>query len=174
MDSVKEWWSSYQVVGSPDFILTQKLRNLKKDISCWNNEVFGKLETQKSKALNELTIMEQSCEGRVQTQAEKAQMINMQSQIQQLAKIEEVSWRQKSRCLWLKEGYRNTRYFQTMANSHRRYNSIDKLKIDNKITEDKEVINEEILNYYQNLYKESEEWRPTASFEEVARLTGSC
>lgn len=33
------------------------------------------------------------------------------------------------------------------------------------------MINEEILNYYQNLYKESEEWRPTSSFEEVARLT---
>ncbi|XP_019255137.1 PREDICTED: uncharacterized protein LOC109233726 [Nicotiana attenuata] len=171
MDSVKEWWSSYQVVGSPDFILTQKLWNMKKDISCWNREVFRKLETQKSKALNELTILEQSSEGRVQTQAEKAQMINLQSQIQQLAKIEEVSRRQKLRCLWLKDGDRNTKYFQKMANARRRNNCIDRLQMGEVIIEDKEEIKSEILNLYQQLYTENEPWRPSARFDNLARIS---
>ena len=38
--------------------------------------------------------------------------------------LEDVSWRHKSREIWLKEGDRNTRFFHRMANSHRRRNSI--------------------------------------------------
>ncbi|WMV25457.1 hypothetical protein MTR67_018842 [Solanum verrucosum] len=120
LDSVKNWWSSYEVEGSPDFVLVQKLKYLKKDISTWNKEVFGKLEEQRSQALNDLTNLEQSSEGRILSEAENAQMINLQTHLEQLAKIEEVSWRQKSRCLWLKDGDRNTKYFQSMANANRR------------------------------------------------------
>jgi hypothetical protein len=50
--------------------------------------------------------------------------------------MEEVSWRQKSRVLWLREGNKCTEVylfiylFFTMANSNRRKNSIDSLLID--------------------------------------------
>lgn len=48
------------------------------------------------------------------------------------------------------EGWdRNTKYFQSIANAHRRYNCIDKLQIGEHITEDKEEIKEEILKFYQ-------------------------
>ncbi|KAG5582581.1 hypothetical protein H5410_053208 [Solanum commersonii] len=57
----------------------QKLKYLKKDISTWNKEVFGKLEEQRK----------------------------------QLAKIEEVSWRQKVKMFtWAQDGAGNTKYFR--------------------------------------------------------------
>ncbi|WMV33011.1 hypothetical protein MTR67_026396 [Solanum verrucosum] len=171
LDSVKNWWSSYEVEGNPDFVLVQKLKYLKKDISTWNKEVFGKLEEQRSQALNDLTNLEQSSEGRILSEAENAQMINLQTHLEQLAKIEEVSWRQKSRCLWLKDGDRNTKYFQSVANANRRYNCIDKLKIAEHVIEDKREIKEEILSYYQHLYTENEPWRPLARFENLARIS---
>lgn len=38
----------------------QKLRSLRKEITNWNKEEFGKLETRKGKALNELMFLEQN------------------------------------------------------------------------------------------------------------------
>ncbi|XP_070020674.1 uncharacterized protein [Nicotiana sylvestris] len=101
-------------------------------------DVYGKVEAKRTKALEELSILDQTAENRALTQVEKQMVVNLKAELMELAKAEEISWRQKSRCLWLKERDRNTRYFQTIANSHRRNNNIDKLKVDNEITDDKE------------------------------------
>ncbi|KAG5623411.1 hypothetical protein H5410_008629 [Solanum commersonii] len=103
-------------------LFSQKLRCLKKDITDWNREIFGKMETRKSKALDELMVIEQAIEKRHPSQAEKDKMMVLKMELQQIAKAEEVSWRQKCKCLWLKEGDRNTKYFQS---SRRRNNQID-------------------------------------------------
>jgi hypothetical protein len=44
--------------------------------------------------------------------------------------LEEIKWRQTSRATWLWEGNKNTRYFHRVANSNRRFNSIDHLVVD--------------------------------------------
>ena len=51
------------------------------------------------------------------------------------AVMEEVSWRQKSRELWLKGGDKNTGYFHKMANAHRRSNCLRKISINDKMIE---------------------------------------
>ncbi|KAK4375013.1 hypothetical protein RND71_005690 [Anisodus tanguticus] len=49
-------------------------------------------------------------------------------ELEEIFKMEEFTSRQKSRCLWLKQGDNNTAVFHKMANSHRRFNHIDKLE----------------------------------------------
>ena len=55
----------------------------------------------------------------VLTMANKARKIEIKAKIEALASLEEISWRQKSRALFLKEGDNNTRFFHRLANSHR-------------------------------------------------------
>lgn len=144
---------------------------LKKDISTWNMEVYGLVDRKRSKALDELSRLEQATESRLQSQDEKLRAFNLKLELEQLAIAEETSWRQKSRCLWLSAGDRNTKFFQRMASPHRRKNHIERLQIGEGITEDKDRIKAEILNYYQKLYTESEPWRPTVDFEGLATLS---
>ena len=58
------------------------------------------------------------------------------SQIQNLLSLEEVSWRQKSRMLCIKERDNNTKFFHKVANSRRRYNYISMLEVNGVTYED--------------------------------------
>ncbi|XP_070026635.1 uncharacterized protein [Nicotiana sylvestris] len=64
MEKLKRWWQSYSFTGSADFILMQKLKTLKKDITTWNKEEFRKLETKRTRALTELLALEHEQERR--------------------------------------------------------------------------------------------------------------
>ena len=55
----------------------------------------------------------------VLTQEDRARRSVVKSDIDYLAFLEEISWRQKSKTLFIKEGYNNTRFFHRIANSHR-------------------------------------------------------
>lgn len=91
LDMVRDWWNSYIVMGTPDFVLIQKLRHLKKNITKWNKEVFGKLDTQRHKSLMELGKLDQIAEQRPYTTEENLKLLDLKIEIQQIAIAEEIS-----------------------------------------------------------------------------------
>ena len=69
------------------------------------------------------------------------------------ASLEETHWRQHSRELWLREGDNNTGYFHRMVAAHRRFNHMDRIKINGVwLTEEKDV-REGVVNALQHLYR---------------------
>ena len=60
----------------------------------------------------------------------------MRAQVEHLLSPKEISWRQKSRMLCIKEGDNNTKFFHKMANTHKRYNHLSFLEVDGVIYED--------------------------------------
>ena len=43
---------------------------------------------------------------------------------------EEISWRQKSRVLWLQARDRNTKFFHRVVNMHREFNSLSTIEVE--------------------------------------------
>ena len=91
--------------------------------------------------------------------------------------MEEISWRQKSRALFLKEGDNNTSFFDKLANSHSRANTMRGVEVDGIMYEAKSDIQDQVVGFYKSLYQEPEDWRPTvdgldfASLDEADRLS---
>eukprot|EP00253_Pinus_taeda_P015816 PITA_15816 len=64
---------------------------------------------------------------------------------------EEEEIRQKSRCIWLKAGDKNTAFFHNNLKIRRVGNQIDKIQVDGKEIKEREKIKEAAHNYFKNL-----------------------
>ena len=110
---------------------------MKKDIIQWNRSEFGNVERQKKELLEALKFLDVKEGEHSLSEVELGERAMLRSQIQNLLSLEEVSWRQKSRMLYIKEGDNNTKFFYKMANSRRRHNHISMLEVNGVIYEDK-------------------------------------
>ena len=139
---LKSWWQNLNFCGSHSYILAAKLKALKGLLKSWNKEVFGEVGTRKSEALRRVTFCGDREKDRVLTLEEAEARVVVKEDFKKWCMLEEMSWRQKSRELWLKEGDMNTGFFHRMTNSHRRRNFIGKIKIDGRwVEEESEICN---------------------------------
>ena len=88
------------------------------------------------------------------TAEEKLEQVNLCTDIEKLTLLEEISWRQKSRVLHLREGDANTRFFQRMAISNRGNNGIESLMVDGNVSSNEGMIADCITQFFMNLYSE--------------------
>jgi len=92
---------SYQVLGTPCFILDNKLKRLQLDLKRWNKEVFGNIEQRKKSLLGEIQSLDYLEEERPLVEEEKIRRAKAKVDLENVAVLQEVNWRQKSR---VKEG----------------------------------------------------------------------
>ena len=155
---------------SPSYVLACKFKALKKNLKCWNKHVFGDVHFRKKCLLSELLDLDMREGRQALTMADKARKEEIKVEIESLASLEEISWRQKSRALFLKEGDNNTRFFHRLANSHRRANTMRGVEVDGILYEAESDIQEQVVGFYKSLYQEPEDWRPTIDGLDFARL----
>ena len=85
---------------------------------------------------------------------EKLEQVNLRTEIEKLTLLEEISWRQKSRVLHLKEGDANTKFFHRMTNSNRKNNGIKSLMDNSTLSSDQGLIVDCITQFFMNLFSE--------------------
>ena len=161
VEKVQQWWSSYSFLGYPSFVLAQKLKALKEDLKKWNKEEFGDLAFKNKCLLLELLGLDAKEDILGLSLEDQARRTQVKGEIEVLASLEETFWRQKSRALFMKEGDNNTRFFHRLANSHRRANLISRVAVEGVLYEDELAIRSQVVQFYQDLYIETDMWRPT-------------
>ena len=161
VNKVHGWWSSYTFSGTPSYVLSQKLKALKGDLKLWNKQVFRDVGLKRQQLEYDLQFFDEKKGTSFLTSEERVLREAYKSELEKLALLEEVSWRQKSRVLWLKEGDNNSKFFHQMANSHRRNNYIERVEVDGAVYKVESEVREKVVQFYASLYQEHEPWRPT-------------
>lgn len=84
----------------------------------------------------------------------------LKEEFQRKVKEEEIKWRHRSRCRWLKEGDKNTRFFHGLTSTRRRGNRISSLLDKEKWLDTQEESIDHIKDYFNSLYAKEEWTRP--------------
>jgi hypothetical protein len=102
--------------------------------------------------LEELSAFDRLEEERGLSPEKKVMKCLVISDLEKTILQEEISWRQKSRVLWLKEGDKCTKYFLCVANSNRRFNSIESLSVNGSVSSVQLVIRDYAAQFYETLF----------------------
>ena len=161
LDQVKTWWEECPVTGWEGFKFMKKLKYIKEKIRTWNKEVFGDIRVKKREILHELEVLDrlESEGGLVEDQG--VRMVALRNELDEVLSREEISWRQKVRTKWVKDGDVNSSYFHKVANGKRRKSWIKELELDRgRVVRNVDLISKEITNFYKELYTEEVMERP--------------
>ena len=102
-DRVHSWWNQYSFLGTPSYVLAKKLKAVKGDIIQWNRSKFGNVGHQKKELLEASKLLDAKEGEQSLSEVEISERVVVRSQIENLLSLEEISWRQKSRMLCIKE-----------------------------------------------------------------------
>ena len=158
-DLVRSWWNGYSVEGYSNHYIAEKLKALKKDLKIWNKEVVGNFSSNRVEAFTRLQCWEaKEKENPLNPRDMEAKNLALED-YKKWDLLEETSWRQKSRKIWLREGDKNTKYFHKMANARARRNFLSKIRVNGVTLSSIEDIKDSVYRTYQSLLSESGDWR---------------
>ena len=149
--------------GLASFVLMQKLKELKGALKMWNREVFGHVVVNKNEALRQIPHWDALDNVRTLSLEEMGLRVEAKESFKKWSLFDELSWRQKSREVWLKEGDMNTRFFHKMANAHKRNNQLGRICINGDWFIEGQEMKEEILRAFKNLLTDPRGWRPVSN-----------
>lgn len=160
IEKVKEWWEAEVEEGSTSFMLGQHLKLLKEKICRWRKQEFGEIEVRKVKCLGRMEHWQQKEMVCSLNEEEKVEKRREEEEYNRLLRMEEISWRQKSRVSWLKEGDQNTKFFHKMATWRQSTNFMNRLKVEGEWVYDQDRIGDIVEHYYIDLYNNLNPIRP--------------
>jgi len=147
---VQNQWAK-EVWGSPYYVWETKLKSLRAVIKQWAREYAA---TEKRKKTDLHTQMEQWNKEKENSQPTNEDIIHeneMYRELYRQNRAEEEEQRQKSRCLWLRAGDKNTSFFHNNIKLRCAGNQIDKIEAEGHEYSDQDEIKEAAFNHFKSL-----------------------
>ena len=108
------------------------MKALKPILRSWNKEVFGQIDSKKQNAWNLIDYWDKEEGVHFFSLEEDEARKEASESYKKWVLLEEVSWRQKSREIWLNEENKNMRFFHQMTNVHRMRNQLTRVKVNER------------------------------------------
>ena len=172
-DLIKVWWQWLEFRGTSSYVLMEKMKAIKILLKNWNKEVFGRVEENKKSALAKVAAWDDLESERPLSPEELGTRMTALEEFKKWSLMEETSWRKKSREIRLKEGDRNTGFFHKMANSHKKSNTIERIRIGGDWLEGDEEVRTGIVNAFKVLLSDPGSWRASPEGLDFSRLEAS-
>ena len=118
----------------------------------WNKQVFGNVHAFVDEAETNLNLIQHQ----IQTLGHSDKISNQEKlpyvQLEDALKKKNSFWRGKAELKWHIEGDRNSKFFHRLTKIKNKTKVISSIRKENEIIVDPSLINEHIVNYYQNLF----------------------
>lgn len=135
------WAESAPTTQSPIQSFVNKTKVLHRALKIWQMESIGPMERNLQNCNESILFLDKIEEHRRLTNQEFRLRNLIRERAYHFSNNIELKWRQRSRCRWVAEGDRNTRYFHSIASSRQRRNMILELEDNGRIISDNQEIN---------------------------------
>lgn len=115
----------------------------------------------KDSIFKEIRVMDLKEETRPLTEEERFYRVKLKETFQRKLKEEDIKWKQRSWCNWLKEGDRNIEFFHGMTLERQRANRISFLLDGETRLENSEDITNHIEDFFVKLHSKDDWKRPS-------------
>ncbi|XP_058726684.1 uncharacterized protein LOC131598058 [Vicia villosa] len=165
--------ASLKIEGRGDFILFEKLKQLKNRVRSWNREIFGWEDLKVSKEVEKINAMDLLIKEKFGDNVENLvlERKDATSEFWKHLHVKESMLRLKSRQLWLKEGDKNTRFFHNSIKERQRRNVILVVEGEEGRVEGVQEVKNEVKNNFEKYFNELDFGRAVPESMDFATLS---
>jgi hypothetical protein len=149
---VTKVWKTECIFTEPIEIWQFKIRLLRKKVKGWARNVNSKIKKLKNGLLKEYDHLDNRYELGGLLLGQEERMGDILKELEDIWNMEEIKARQRSRDRNMKEGDRNTAYFQAVANQRNRKKRITYLETPEGVVEDNDLMLNHAVEFYKNLF----------------------
>ena len=154
---IAKLWNTSCAFTDPLDIWQFKIRLVRKKVKGWALNINAQVRKQKLELLKEYDLLDLKYENFVITEMERQRMKEIVKDLESIWKLEEIKARQRSRDRYVKEGDRNTAYFQAVINQRNRKKRISGLEGPDGWIDDNKGMLEHAVDFYRKLFGKEED-----------------
>ncbi|KAK9922241.1 hypothetical protein M0R45_030715 [Rubus argutus] len=119
-ENFRIWWGEINSQGWMGFKFMRKLKGLKDRIKVWSKEIFGYIGKEKKEIeTNIKSLVDEDMIGGLSVEKLREREL-LKGKLEELTFREEISWKQRAKSQWEKEGDNNTRFFHKIVNGRKK------------------------------------------------------